>query len=364
VVAFFNFRDKVRKSLILFERRSYVKEELPESNLIDCSLGQNPFGFPKELLKEIDLGAIGIGGYPDPYHLRLRKALVERWGGLFKEDDVFIGAGSMGCLEKINKALMREGVTVLGYLPQFTEYISEVEALGGVYDSIMLDESDGFRFNSEKLLSKLSKEHILVYIDNPNNPTGQVIPIDEIRLIVERAMRLDVVVIVDEAYGDFMDDENSALTLNYPNLIVIRSFSKGFGLAGLRVGYAVIKGEEVKEFYRKVNLPFEVSSISEEIAIKALKYKSFVEESRVLIRKIKEEMIASLQRKGFCLSYTHLDVPIFLLWQKGINLYDYFRERGILCVKGCDFLGLNSSFVRVRVPPQIESFLERVGFGF
>jgi len=175
--------------------------------------------------------------------------------GSLRKTIVFIGAGSMGCLEKINKALMREGVTVLGYLPQFTEYISEVEALGGVYDSIMLDESDGFRFNSEKLLSKLSKEHILVYIDNPNNPTGQVIPIDEIRLIVERAMRLDVVVIVDEAYGDFMDDENSALTLNYPNLIVIRSFSKGFGLAGLRVGYAVIKGEEVKEFYRKVNLP-------------------------------------------------------------------------------------------------------------
>lgn len=352
---------KVRKSLLLLKRESYVEEDAPGSDLLDCSLGQNPFGFPRDVLEGLDIESLDVSSYPDPYHHRLKQALVERWKNRFKEEDIFIGSGSIGCLEKANKALIKEGSLVLGYTPQFTEYITEVRVCGGIYEYLPLSPDKGFEFNADMFLEKLSDKYTLLYIDNPNNPTGQVISIESVKTIVGEAYKLGVIVIVDEAYGDFMDDENSALNLDYPNLIVVRSLSKGFGLAGLRVGYAVIKGTELKELYSKVNLPFEISSLSEEIALRAVKRTSFIEESRARVRETKGKIMDFLSEKGFSISKTSLDVPIFLLGKENENLYLYFKKIGILCVDGKSFIGLNSSYVRVRIPRYFQDFLSKFG---
>ncbi|KUK14318.1 MAG: histidinol-phosphate aminotransferase family protein [Synergistetes bacterium] len=359
MVNFRLYESKIRKSLLSLKRESYVEEETPGSDLLDCSLGQNPFGFPRGILESLTLERINMGDYPDPYYHRLRKAIVERWGNLFEENDVFIGSGSMGCLEKINKALLKEGSLVLGYSPQFTEYVTEVKVCGGVYESVALKAEDGFEFRFEELMDRLSEKHTVLYIDNPNNPTGQVIPLEAIKLLTDKAFKLGVVVVVDEAYGDFMEDNNSAINLNYPNLIVVRSFSKGFGLAGLRVGYAVVRGRELRELYSKVNLPFEISSFSEEIAIRALKDLSFLEQSKARVREIKKKILEFLYDKGYSFSKTALEVPIFLLWKDGEDLYSFLKERGILSVSGRNFASLSSSFVRIRVPPSFQDFVAK-----
>ncbi|MCX8127702.1 MAG: aminotransferase class I/II-fold pyridoxal phosphate-dependent enzyme [Synergistetes bacterium] len=359
MVSFYLSGNKIRRSLLVLERESYVEEESPGNNLLDCSLGQNPFGVFKNILEGLDLEGFDLSSYPDPYHHRLKQALVERWKNRFKEEDVFVGSGSMGCLEKINKAFLKENSLVLGYTPQFTEYITEVKICGGVYEYLPLSPKDGFEFNADMFLDKLSEEYALIYIDNPNNPTGQLIPIESIRAILDKAYKLGVIVVIDEAYGDFIDDESSAINLDYPNLIVVRSFSKGFGLAGLRVGYAVIKGRELKKLYSKVNLPFAISSLSEEIALKAIKNISLIEESRAYIAEIKGKVIRFLCDRGFDCSKTSLSVPIFLLWREKENLYLYFKERGILCIDGKNFTGLNSSYVRIRIPRSFEDFLSK-----
>ena len=82
----------------------------------------------------------------------------------------------------------------------------------------------------------------VIYLDNPNNPTGKIIPLEEIEEVVKKAAELDIAVIVDEVYGDFMSKENSSISLinQYDNLLIVRSFSKGFGLAGLRIGYVIL----------------------------------------------------------------------------------------------------------------------------
>ena len=264
-----SFKRKFRKSLFEFEKKSYVKESTPK-NLLDCSLGTNPFGFPEEILREIELESFDLSNYPSPYNDLLRESLVEYWEDAFSKDEVFISSGSIGCLEKINKFAISEGSRVLGYVPQFQEYITEVKLMGGIYEYVALKEEKDFEFIPEELMEKITEEHVLAYIDNPNNPTGQVIPLDIIEEIVRKAASKDVIVLVDEAYGDFMDKENSAINLDYRNLIVVRSFSKGFGLANLRIGYVVIKGEELRELYSKVNLPFQVSTLAERIAVKVL----------------------------------------------------------------------------------------------
>jgi len=130
-------------------------------------------------------------------------------------------------LEKINKFVIREGSKVLGYALQFSEYITEVRVMGGFYEYMSLKKEEDFEFNYEEFIEKINDSYTLVYIDNPNNPTGQVISLDVIEEVTKKALEEEVIVVVDEAYGDFMDIKNSAVNLEYPNLIVVRSFSNG-----------------------------------------------------------------------------------------------------------------------------------------
>ena len=130
-------------------------------------------------------------------------------------------------LEKINKFVIREGSKVLGYALQFSEYITEVRVMGGFYEYMSLKKEEDFEFNYDEFIEKINDSYTLVYIDNPNNPTGQVISLDVIEEVTKKALEEEVIVVVDEAYGDFMDIKNSAVNLEYPNLIVVRSFSKG-----------------------------------------------------------------------------------------------------------------------------------------
>jgi len=352
-----SFKRKFRKSLFEFEKESYVREGISR-NLLDCSIGTNPFGFPEEILKEIELESFDLSKYPSPYNDLLRESLVDYWGDAFGKDEVFISSGSIGCLEKINKFAISEGSRVLGYVPQFQDYITEVKLMGGIYEYVALKEEKDFEFIPEELMEKITEKHVLVYIDNPNNPTGQVIPLDIIEEIVRKAASKDVIVLIDEAYGDFMDKENSAINLDYPNLIVVRSFSKGFGLANLRVGYVVIKGEELRELYSKVNLPFQVSSLAERMAVKALEHPEFLKESIRKISEEKKEIVNHLKKAGFKVAKTEMSVPIFFAGKKNLDTYSYLLQKGILAVNGAYF-GVNSSYVRIRIPEKAEAFIKQ-----
>ena len=353
-------KSKLRKSLFEVRRESYVKEESIKKDILDCSLGTNPYGFPHEILEGISLHDFDCSIYPSPYNDSLKEALVEYWKGTFDKEEVFIGTGSMGCLEKVNKFAIREGSKVLGYAPQFSEYITEVRIMGGVYEYMSLKKGEDFEFNYDEFIGKINDNYTLVYIDNPNNPTGQVIPLDVIEDITKKALEKEVIVVVDEAYGDFMDIKNSAVNLEYPNLIVVRSFSKGFGLANLRVGYAVIKGRDLREIYSKVNLPFQISTLAEIFAINAIQHRKFIQKCTRKISNNKKKLL-NYMKNEFNISATAMEVPIVLLWKEGVNLYEYLLKRDILTVNGADFAGLDSSYVRLRIPQDIKMLIKRFG---
>ncbi len=123
---------------------------------------------------------------------------------------------------------------------------------GATYDYVLLKKEDNFKFNEKEFIEKINPEYKVIYIDNPNNPTGQIIPLSSIENIVKEAAKYDIAVMVDEAYGEYMPKENSAVKLlnNYDNVIALKTFSKGFGLAGLRAGYAVLPEQLVNPIKR------------------------------------------------------------------------------------------------------------------
>lgn len=346
-------------------RKSYVKE-LSKESILDCSLGINPFGVSeKVLLAARNYDWSDIYHYPDPFHKGLRQAIIQFWAGLsdLKEEQIQIASGAIAVLERLNKIFIEPGSTVLGYSPQFTEYVTEIEASGGRYESVVLKPEENFKFDTQRSLAMMSHEHCLVYLDNPNNPTGQIISLEKVEEIIIEAGERGIVVIIDEAFGDFSQRESSAIKLvnRYQNLIVVRSFSKGFGLAGLRVGYGVFSLELV-QYYEKVNVPFAADVVACHLAREALSDLEFVEQCREMVKREKGRLIEGLKRRGYLISETLDSCPIFVLGHPDENL-DLAKEllsKGILTESGRNFRNLESNYVRVNIPPRTGDFLERL----
>lgn len=370
-----NLERNIKDNLIDFNRGTYVKEEENEDegqkDYLDCSLGVNPFGPPKQInkiLRTKEFQEIDPSQYPQPYHENLKKEITKYWKKRTNQElynQIRVGSGSMGILEKINKFLINDQTKVLGITPQFSEYITEIKVSSGRYDSLKLKPENKFKILTKKFIKKIEKiKPNIVYIDNPNNPTGQLIKLKDLKKLLEKARETNSIVIVDEAYMDFVGNEDSAINLikDYENLIVIRSFSKGSGMAGLRVGYAVLSKKLVK-YYDKVNLPFQISKTSSYIVRKILEnhHDQYLTKVRTKISEEKQKLIKELQ-KNYQISKTHPKTPILLIGTKNKDkdLAEILKEKRILTESGKDFEDLSQNYVRIRIPKKSETLLKKL----
>jgi len=355
-----------KKHLQTYQKMSYVGEVedvIAITATIDCSYGTNPFGYSRRVSDLNGACLSEINNYPQYPYFKMRHRIAEYWreAGLLDVDCIRLGNGSMGVLNTINRILISEGTRVLGYTPQFTDYITEVRSQGGVYESVGLRKERNYKFDCDEFINRMNGEQYVIYIDNPNNPTGQIIPLDEIRRIVEAAEHLQMCVIVDEAYGDFMSKQNSAIALTnkYENLFVTRSFSKGFGLAGLRIGYAVCS-PCLAPFYKKMDTAFSVPESSCRIAAQALGDETFIKDSIQKVTVAKKTLIDVC--KKIRIWETSLETPILVMQHPydDVNLFQLFAQNGVLTEAGTDFVGLGGTSVRLRIPADIDSLIRIV----
>ena len=286
---------KIRKQLLEQEKISYAMDhiELPEGG-VDCSEGCNPYGFPPECveaLKNFDPAKLG----PYPHSDALYDAIRDFWKDQIdvERGNILLADGSINALYIINNIFDTHNSVVLGISPQFTDYYMNAEMIGIEYAPYQLKKENNYKFDTYEFLSmhyitdtyasasSSTKSYNFIYIDNPNNPTGQCIDVSDIEEIIKGALKKDITVIIDEAYGDFMPKENSAVQLfaNYPNLVVVRTLSKGYGLAGMRIGYIIAHKDLIGYMNKMVN-PYMVGEIAREIGAEALKHTEFVEKSK------------------------------------------------------------------------------------
>jgi histidinol-phosphate aminotransferase len=350
------------------EKESYLIEEskIRQRVKLDCSLGINHFGASEKVLvaaREYDWSK--VFDYPDPTYEDLKREICAFWSGYteLKVEQVRIGFGAAAILDRLNRIFIEQGSKVLGYSPQWPDYADWVEVRGGKYEPIILRPEESFKFDVERLVAGMTEEHCLIFIDNPNNPTGQVISIGEIEEIVKQAKRKDVVVVVDEAYGDYMEKEDSAIGLadRYQNLVVVRSFSKGLGLGGMRAGYGILSSE-LNKYYDRINIPLSVSSISAYLAQIALADEDFIHSCRAMVKSEKSRLISRLRERGYLISETYDSCPIFLLSHANgsIDLREELLKKGILTVSGGDYRNLESNYVRVNIPRSADEFIFRL----
>ena len=367
---------KIRKELLEQEKISYAMDhiELPEGG-IDCSEGCNPYGFPQaciDVLRNFDPARLG----PYPHSPSLYNEIREYWKDQIdvERENILLTDGSISALYIINNIFDTHNAVALGISPQFTDYYMHAEMIGIEYAPYQLDRSKNYKFDLDEFLDMhyeesneegIWQEHVksynFIYIDNPNNPTGQCIDIEDIERIVEEARKFDITAIIDEAYGDFMPRENSAIKLfsKYPNLIVVRTMSKGFGLAGMRAGYIIAHKDMIRYMNKMVN-PYMVGELTREVAAEALRHGEFIEKSmdafaemKGQIRKVLGCTAENPAGDGHLHMAETLDTnSLLMLYHDNaeINLKKEFWKRGVLVIDGNDFKGLDSSSARVRLP--------------
>lgn len=289
-----------------------------------------------------------------PHSFAAKDSIIQYWKeqATLNYKNITLCDGTISGLYLINRLFLEPGDRVLGYVPQFSDYVADVIMHGCHFDSVVLHPEKNYKFDADEMISKLTAEHKLVYIDNPNNPTGQIISLSDIERILQAAQKLGVSVIVDEAYGEYMPKENSAVTLfeKYENLLIPKTFSKGFGLAGLRAGYVLIP-EILNPYMTNITNPYCMSEISRVIAGKVIQDESFLDGLREQTAELKKMML-DYPWKNIYAAETAPSVSICLLFHKNpdVDLAAEFAKHRILVYSGVCYETIGKNGCRFRVP--------------
>ena len=257
---------------------SYPAAETYEygGELVKLASNESPWAPHPAVVEAIQAALGGLNRYPDPEKGLLRKALANRFGTV--PPRVAVGNGSCELLLAAGEALLEPGAEIVYAWPSFSMYPHLAAASGATALTVPLD-SEG-RHDLDAMASEVTVATRLVLVCNPNNPTGTALPIDEIDAFVGSLPR-HVAVILDEAYVEFstMQDPDESLPLldKHANLVLLRTFSKVYGLCGLRVGYGLCGSDSFRDAVDRVRQPFSVNALAQAAAIEALRHQDEVE---------------------------------------------------------------------------------------
>jgi len=379
----------VRKHIREYTMKDYAGAAVEGKVQVDCSLGVNSdllgdcvfqrlHQFEQKIVLQEGnyVTVINEGNYAEikyyPHDETLKQELA-RWyhrNGIGEDwltaENFILGNGSYDILCNMNLLCLGPGRTVLGHAPQFTAYIDHVACSGSGYEAWPLPKNRNYAFDAEAYLKAMDDSFDLFIIENPNNPTGQMLPLAAVRKIAARALELEKILIVDEAYGEYIPFGASAINLirDFPNVLVTRSFSKGWGMAGVRLGYAVVSTEtDLPEQLQKLVLPFNSNAVARTLAESALKAKfqnpedpfgiwPVIRNKQRLLDKIEE--CALRYGRPIRAAHTHFSTPIFMLYYDGreedFHLARHLMKHGILTVSCETYEGVGAEAVRIMLP--------------
>ena len=244
--------------------------------LVKLASNESPWAPHPAVLEAIESQLGALNRYPDPEKGLLRKRLAERFETT--PGRVAVGNGSCELLLAAAEALLEPGAEIVYAWPSFSMDPHRAAASGARAMTVPLDDEG--RHDLEAMAREVTVATRLVLVCNPNNPTATALPVDEVDAFVAELPR-HVAVIVDEAYVEFstMQDPGESLPLlaRHPNLVLLRTFSKVYGLCGLRVGYGLCGSEEFRIAVDTVRQPFSVNALAQAAAVEALRHQDEVE---------------------------------------------------------------------------------------
>lgn len=236
---------------------------------IKLASNESPYPPLPHVVQRITRAAGGVNRYPDINATELTAALASRHG--FDPAQVAVGCGSVSLCTQLVQAAADADDEVLYAWRSFEAY-PIIAAVSGA-SSVQVPLNSGYVHDLDAMAERITGKTRVVFVCNPNNPTGTVVRREELAAFLQRVPE-DVVVALDEAYREFVTDrevlDGASLLAEHPNLVVLRTFSKAYGLAGLRVGYALAADPAVAAALRQTQVPFAVSGVAQQAALASL----------------------------------------------------------------------------------------------
>jgi threonine-phosphate decarboxylase len=324
----------------------------PNEQIIDFSSNVNPLGCHPGVKKYLKKQLNQIHVYPDSESTRLRSNL--KWFTGINTSQILIGNGATELIYNFCSAFVNKKSKVLIPCPTFSEYEKAVKFFSGKiipFKSLNLNE------DFQKFIAKIPIKGI-VFICNPNNPTGELLSKKNMEQIVKIAEKKSTLIFVDETFIELVPDSNPSLVKTikkYENLFILRSFTKSFGLAGLRIGYG-LGSKKIIETLQRIKIPWNVNYIAQSAASAALCYSNFLDKSRQNIKKESSFLMNSLSNLEWMSCF--ISSTNFILIKTKINskiLQKKLLKKNILIRDCSTFCGLDENYVRIAVKNRKEN---------
>lgn len=279
---------------------------IPVERIVKLASNENPLGMSPKARAAMEEAIATLERYPDDFDL---KAALARHSGLGAER-IVLGNGSNDVLDLIARVFLAPGRSAIFAQHAFAVY--PLASLAAGAELITVPARD-FGHDLDAMLQAVRPDTRLIWIANPNNPTGTFLPYPQLKAFLQ-GVPDDIVVVLDEAYNDYIPPaervDTTAWLIEFPNLVITRTFSKIYGLAGLRIGYALASAE-IADLMNRVRQPFNCNNLALAAATAALDDHVFVARSYALNRAGMEQILVALKRVGFAHIPSHCNFITF-----------------------------------------------------
>ncbi|HQV40642.1 MAG: histidinol-phosphate transaminase [Moraxellaceae bacterium] len=304
-----------------------LERELGIHDIIKLASNENPLGCSPRVLRAIDSGLIELSLYPDGNGFVLKQALANFYQRPLAE--ITLGNGSNDILELIGRAFLKPGDEAIYAQHSFAVYPLVVQAVGATGITV---PAVNWGHDLVAMAKAITAKTRVIFIANPNNPTGTWVEKDALDAFF-KVVPENVLVVLDEAYGEYVDTSDFPDGIDYldryPNVIVSRTFSKAYGLAGLRVGYAFAH-PDITNVLNRVRQPFNVNSLALRAAVAALADQDFVSRSRTLNSIGMKQITEGVQVMGLSVIPSRGNFLCVHLKQAGLPVYDALLRQGVI----------------------------------
>jgi histidinol-phosphate aminotransferase len=336
-----------------------LEREYGITDSIKLASNENPLGPPESAVKAMEQALKDSHRYPDGSGFHLTRKIAEKQG--VQPENIVLGNGSDDIIGLLTRAYLAPGDEAVMTLPSFLMYEIMVNSTGAV--SVFVPLADGSKFfaiDLDAMIDKITDRTRMIFLTNPNNPTGAVIKKKEFELFLKK-VPADIIVVLDEAYIEFANDPECMVGRDYLDsdkpVVVLRTFSKAYGLAGLRVGYGIMP-ESIAMALQKVRMPFNVNSLAQAGALAALSDDAYLQKSMDVIHKGLDFLYAELDKLGITYFSTQSNFFLIDVKRSADQVFESLLREGVI-VRSMTSYGY-PEFIRVTVglPSENERFVK------
>jgi L-threonine-O-3-phosphate decarboxylase len=326
---------------------------MDEDDIIDFSSNINPFGIPDNVQEAIISSIKYSNRYPDINSRELIKGLSNY--EKIPESWIFCSSGAAEAIFRIALCFIPQNAILIS--PTFSEYEQALETVGTGIKYFTLEEKNGFKL-TDRIIDDIKIDTNIVFICNPNNPTGQITDKTLLEKIIAHCKLMNTTIVIDECFMDFVEDKEKYSIIDllekYNNLIVLKAFTKIYAIPGIRLGYCMSSNENIISFLKKSGPPWNVSTIAQAAGVASLKEIDYVAKSVQYVKKQRKYLTDEMKKLNINIYESHANYIFFRL-KKNIDLYDELLKKGILVRNCSNYRNLDDSYYRIAVKSEYEN---------